>query len=209
MPEDNKYKRNWSMTFLPLPESNGKGRLFNSIDGSNEPLPGASIATQDSLRTERMLDYLIEEKGGKRDDYKNIMNTIAYHESKYLDGKEYVHLDPKAVQDNKGPGRGLYMFEKNNPLVKSQRGAKTALNRTRTVLKRIGEDIPQWMNDFDKTKDYDASKLTKHQQDLLFLGNYREHPDANLKNVIDGKQTIKISMRIKLNTINLKIKNNI
>ena len=146
--------------------------------------------TPEKSDLELMMESVIKTEGGKPEDYHNIMNTIAYHESKYLkttdDGKkEYVYLDPQAKQQGGGPGRGLFMFE-----IGENAGGKTAVNRTINRFKRDKIPIPKWLEDASKEKSIDASKFTADQQKVLFLGYHSEHPKADLSQVISGKQTL-------------------
>jgi len=138
-----------------------------------------------------VLEDVKTKKGGTTEDYEDLMNSIAFHESKYLvvndstGKKEYKYLDFTANQVGGGPGAGGFMFEKGK-----NQGGYTALKRTMNYLEKNKMEVPQWMKDAEKLKELDASKLTEKQQKLLFLGNYMEHPKADLGKVIKKEESI-------------------
>ncbi len=134
------------------------------------------IATMNDL--DKILEEIIKEKGGSKEAYRNLMDSIAYHESAGT-------LDPTIKQGSGGPGRGKYQFE-----IGRHEGGITAAKRTANYLKSKNKEIPTWLQEVVKGDDLDASTLTGEQQDMLFLGNMRMHPKANLKNVIDGTEPI-------------------
>ena len=47
--------------------------------------------------------------------------------------------------------------------------------------------IPSWLEEAYKGKSIDASKLTADQQKVLFIGNYLQHPSADLGAYSSGK----------------------
>lgn len=127
---------------------------------------------------DRILEELIKEKGGNKKSYLNLLNSIAYHESAHT-------LDPTIKQIGGGPGRGKYQFE-----VGKNRGAITAARRTKKYFDKKGIDTPKWLQDSLKDNSLDVSKLNSQQQDVLFLGNMRMHPKADLGKVVKGDQTV-------------------
>jgi hypothetical protein len=132
----------------------------------------------------------MKKKGGSKKDYENMMDGIAFHESKYLvdagDGrKEYKYLDYAAKQVGGGPGRGAFMFEEGD-----NAGGITAVRRTVNYMNNNNLEVPSWLSDANKKNSLDASKLDKEQQRVLFLGNYMEHPKANMGKVISGEQDL-------------------
>jgi len=127
---------------------------------------------------DKLINKLIKEKGGTREQYLQLLNKIAYHESAGT-------LDPTLKQYGGGPGRGKYQFEEGK-----NQGGITAARRTKQYLKEIGETIPKWLDAATTKETLDASKLSSDQQDILFLGNMRKHPKANFKNVWEGKESI-------------------
>lgn len=126
----------------------------------------------------QILKLLIEEKGGDISSYRNLMDAIAYHESAHT-------MDPSIKQLGGGPGRGKYQFE-----IGRHKGGITAAKRTKRYLQSKGVPIPKWLEEISQKNDLDASTLTSEQQDLLFLGNMRMHPKANLKNLFNGTESI-------------------
>lgn len=127
---------------------------------------------------DRLIDNLIQEKGGSRKDYLNLLNSVAYHESAHT-------MDPTVKQQGGGPGRGKYQFE-----VGKNAGGITAAKRTKQYFKSKGMEVPEWLDTASKGKELDATTLDSSQQDILFLGNMRMHPKADFKKVWDGEESI-------------------
>lgn len=127
----------------------------------------------------RLIDNLIKEKGGSRKDYLHLLNTIGWHES-------IGSMEPTLKQGNDGPGRGLFQFE-----VGENAGGITAAKRTKQYLESLGEEVPVWLNMVTKGNSLDASRLPAYQQKMLFLGNMRMHPRADLAKVINGEESIR------------------
>lgn len=135
----------------------------------------------------RMLDYVQAQKGGKRRQYVELQNAIAYHETgpqqrMKLAAQQLVERNGQVVPG--GPGKGLFMFESG-----PDGGAVTAVRRTYNYFKANNIAIPQWLADAHQQNDIDASKLNENQQRMLFLGNYMEHPKANFTNYLTGKES--------------------
>ena len=127
---------------------------------------------------DKIIEQLIKEKGGTKQQYLQLMDSIGYHESAGT-------LDPKTKQYGGGPGRGKYQFE-----IGKAKGGITAANRTKTYYKDKGMPVPQWLNAATKGKSLDVTNLTSEQQDVLFLGNMRGHPTANFSKVWNGKESV-------------------
>lgn len=127
------------------------------------------------MELEKLIDILIKEKGGTRQQYHLLMNKIAHHESKG---------DPSVHQIGGGPGRGLFQFEEGD-----RRGGKTAANRLITYLTRNKKEIPAWLEATKYSNSINAADLTPRQQKMLYLGNMREHPKANFSKVWDGSES--------------------
>lgn len=127
---------------------------------------------------DKLIQKLIEEKGGSYDDYLNLLNAVGYHESAHT-------LDPTIKQIGGGPGRGKYQFEEGK-----NAGGITAAKRTVQYYKENNIPVPQWLKEATTSDSLDATKLSSEQQDILFLGNMRKHPKANFKNIWDGKETV-------------------
>lgn len=133
-----------------------------------------------------MMEHLIEVKGGTAAEYEDLMNRIAYHETGPTQRMRPDAIqeteDKKGVKHRDGVGRGLFQFE-----VGDGAGGITAVNRTYKEFKDSGMEIPSWLDDAYKLKSLDASKLTAEQQKTLFIGNYLQHPKANLGDWRAGK----------------------
>jgi len=144
---------------------------------------GGTVA--EDMGFQQMLNYTIKKKGGKPEQYIDLMNSIAYHET----GAQQ-RMKPDAIQlvtkDGKlqpiGAGRGMFMFE-----VGDDMGGVTAVNRTVKELKDAGLAVPSWLNTLYAEKSVDFSKLTADQQRFLFLGNYLQHPKANFSKYVNGE----------------------
>jgi len=127
---------------------------------------------------DKLIDYLIKEKGGTRKQYLSLLNGVAYHESAHT-------MDPTIKQIGGGPGRGKYQFEEGK-----NQGGITAARRTKQYLDSIGEKTPNWLNKAVQGNSLDATQLTSEQQDVLFLGNMRMHPKADFSNYVEGKESM-------------------
>ena len=141
---------------------------------------------EDEIGLSELLDIIIRDKGGSVQDYEKLMEYIAFHET-----GPAQRMDPKALQERKEKGnvrygRGLFQFE-----MGEGKGGNTAANRLANLLDREGVEKPQWLIDiWENKKSVDASKLTAEQQKMLFLGNHREHPDANFSKIWSGEQSV-------------------
>lgn len=132
---------------------------------------------------DKIINQLIKEKGGSREDYLHLMNTIAYHESSHT-------MDPSIVQksNNKsgiGPGRGKYQFE-----VGKNAGGITAARRARQYYEQKNIPLPEWLIDSTAKEDLDVTELTSEQQDILFLANMRQHPKADFSKVWNKEESL-------------------
>lgn len=127
---------------------------------------------------DELIKKLIKEKGGSRKDYLNLLNSIAYHESGHT-------LDPTIKQIGGGPGRGKYQFE-----VGKNAGAITAAKRTKQYYEKNNIPVPKWLSSAVESDSLDATNLTSEQQDVLFLGNMRQHPKADFSKVWNGEETV-------------------
>jgi hypothetical protein len=126
---------------------------------------------------DKLIAKLIKEKGGTREQYLQLLDSIGYHESR---------LDPTIKQIGGGPGRGKYQFEAGK-----NAGGITAARRTKQYYKENNIPVPEWLNKAVSNNDLDASSLSSEQQDILFLGNMRKHPKADLSKVVKGEESIK------------------
>ena len=126
---------------------------------------------------DKLIKKLISEKGGSQQDYLNLLNSIAYHESAGT-------LDPTIKQYGGGPGRGLFQFEEG-----SNAGGITAARRTKKYYENNNIPVPTWLKEANSKNTLDASNLTKEQQEVLFLGNMRMHPKADFSKVWKGEES--------------------
>ena len=138
-----------------------------------------------------IMSHLISKKGGKAKDYEDLMDAISYHETgaqqrMKADAVQLVENPKTKKLEKTGVGRGLFMFEAGE-----KAGGITAINRTYKEFKDAGIDIPSWLDEAYKKKSVDMSKFTPSQQKVVFLGNYLQHPKADLGKVSAGKQSIR------------------
>ena len=94
---------------------------------------------------------------------------IGYVESKNIPTaiqKSNVYDDQGSITGSKsGPGRGLFQFE-----TKEGSGAfGTALNRSESLYKEMGQEVPSWLT--SAREHGDASKLKSWQQEEVLLGD--------------------------------------
>lgn len=125
-----------------------------------------------------LLNHIIKEEGGTPEQYKKLQNYIAFHESAGT-------MDPTIKQKGGGPGRGKYQFEEGK-----NAGGKLAVTHTFNYLTKNKLPIPKWLKDLNNQDSVDFSKLSEEQQDILFLGHYKEHPKADFNKVVTGKESI-------------------
>ena len=129
------------------------------------------------------LENFISRIAGEREDVtragiRDIMNRVAFHESA---GTGKTDL----AQYGGGPGRGVYQFERG-----AGQGGATAGNRLATQLGSYDMKVPKWLESFNKSGKGDVSGLTRKQQDMLFVGNMMQHPQANMGKVESGEMDL-------------------
>ena len=106
-------------------------------------------------------------------------------------------------QEGGGPGRGIYQFEKTAKDKETgeyvQAGGLTARNRLAKLYRDSKKPVPKWLTEdknegqpgmFNPSIGFDASKLTKEQQDELILANFAQNPKATrelIKKGLGGK----------------------
>ena len=140
----------------------------------NTPLPVVKPADKpknkpkksDVLDLDNSLDYLVNTRGGTRDLWGNMADTIGYHESAHT-------MDPLQKQIGGGPGRGIFQFEAPSLV--------TAKNR----YKRIAGEL-KLKTDPEILSAKSALELSPEQQYSLFLINLSESK-AKLKDYADNK----------------------
>lgn len=146
----------------------------------------------DEIGLNEFIQLIIADKGGTMNDYNQLMDYIAYHET----GSEQ-RMSPTAVQISgneedgfyDGPGRGLFMFE-----IGEKKGGNSAVNRTVNYFKEKNLPLPKWLYDLSmgskESKSVDVKGLSPDQQKILFLGNHRMHPVADFSKLWSGEQSI-------------------
>ena len=120
----------------------------------------------DVLDLDNTLDYLVETRGGTRDLWGHMADTIGYHESGHT-------MDPLQMQNSGGPGRGIFQFEAPSLI--------TAQNRYQRISNRLNlKPDPKILSAKS------ALELSPEQQYSLFLINLSESK-AKLKDYADNK----------------------
>lgn len=126
----------------------------------------------------KLINLLIKDEGGSREQYLDLLNKIAWHESAHT-------MNPSIKQIGGGPGRGKYQFE-----IGKNAGGIVAARRLKQYYKNQNINVPTWLNDITKKDSLDASTLSPVQQDMLFLGNMKMHPKADLNAVFTEEESI-------------------
>jgi hypothetical protein len=124
-----------------------------------------------------MIESIMKTEGGTPAQYRKLMDEIAYHET---GGR----MDPAIHQIGGGPGRGVYQFEEGKDA-----GGKLAVIHTKKYLEQNKIPVPSWIKELDKNESVDFSKLTKDQQDILFLGHYKMHAKADFSKIMNGTES--------------------
>ena len=148
---------------------------------------GGPVDTDPPSAFDKFLAYTIKKKGGTAEQYADLMNSIAFHET----GPQQ-RMSPNAVQliergdtlAPEGPGRGLFMFE-----IGDDMGGITAVNRTYKEYKDAGLEVPEFLEKAYAQKSVDLSQYSPEQQKIIFLGNYLQHPKANFSKVMKGEES--------------------
>lgn len=161
------------------------------IAKNGDPVKKGVKVKKDDSGYSSIMSHLISKKGGKAKDYEDLMDAISYHETgaqqrMKADAVQLVENPKTKKLEKTGVGRGLFMFEAGE-----KAGGITAINRTYKEFKDAGIDIPSWLDEAYKKKSVDMSKFTPSQQKVVFLGNYLQHPKADLGKVSAGKQSIR------------------
>ena len=180
-PKGPTYKSEGNETTIPYPSKKVDG-YYTSMKGIYEDGMEAqhkrdNVENAKELNTDRMINHIIKSEGGTPEQYKQLLNRTAFHESAGT-------MDPKQRQIGGGPGRGVYQFERGK-----KKGGITAIKRTEQFLKDNKIEVPSWIKQYKDSTSADVSNLTREQQDILFLGNYKMHPNANFNDVMTGKQS--------------------
>ena len=129
-----------------------------NAEGLLEYKYGGKAQKGEVLGFDNVLDYVVKTRGGDRDTWGAVADTIAFHES-----GPRQRMDPKARQYPKGPGRGVFQFEGPSFI--------TAQNRYKTVANVMGVDVnPNILNAKS------ADELSLKDQYTLFYVNMLEGP---------------------------------
>lgn len=164
---------------IPQPVKKQDG-YYTSMKGIYEDQMQASQDLKNSGNNEYqiLLNEVMKEEGGTPEQYRQLQDQIAYHESAGT-------MSPTIKQMGGGPGRGKYQFEEGKDA-----GGKIAVDRTVNYMTRKKMVIPKWLNDLHMQDSVDASRLSNEQQDVIFLGHYKEHPTADFSKVMKGEEPI-------------------
>ena len=148
----------------------------------------------DEIGLNELLQIIIRDKGGSPQQYNQLMDYVAFHETGPVDSslpdqrmkpdaKQWRRVDGKWVQD--GTGKGLFMFESHK-----KAGGNTASNNLANLLEKEGIEKPKWLNDiWAGKKSVDASKLNADQQKMLFLAYHRQHKTSDFSKLWSGEQS--------------------
>jgi hypothetical protein len=139
----------------------GKRYSTKLAPASEEEKPKSNVLDLDNA-----LDYLVETRGGTRDLWGHMADTIGYHESGHT-------MDPLQMQNSGGPGRGIFQFEAPSLI--------TAKNRYNRIADRL-----KLKPDPKILSAKSALELSPEQQYSLFLINLSES-QAKLKDYADNK----------------------
>ena len=132
------------------------------------------LAQTGGLR-QHMMNYM-HFRGSDTTNVNLVMNAISQHESGNVDDKIQVsQKDDGTFYD--GPGRGAYQFE-----IGDKKAANTAMNRTANFLaspanktyfgsNKTMKDFPNIYDKYISSPSQDFSKLSRKDQDALFLGD--------------------------------------
>ena len=149
---------------------------------------------EEEITLEELLQFIVEDKGGTPQEYRDLMEYIAYHETgPVAPGLPDQRMDPKARQytyDKKlkkyvqdGLGRGLFMYEAGEG--KSGNSAVNRLYNYLTKTKNVA--APKWVENLQGlNKNVDVSKLSADQQKMLFLADHRMRDKSNFSELWDG-----------------------
>lgn len=158
----------------------------------------------DEIGLNELLQLIIRDKGGSPQQYNQLMDDIAFHETGPVhpsvpdqrmkpDAVQYTYDAEKDKYVPDGTGRGLFMFEshlekdpKTGELLST--GGNMASNYLAQILKKEGIEMPEWHRKvWAGKKTVDASKLTADQQKMLFLAYHRQHPKSNFSEYVSGE----------------------
>jgi len=132
--------------------------------------------TDDSL--ENALAIAANIKNAKPEDILNkVIKPVAYHESAGT-------MDPTLAQYGGGPGRGVMQYEPAR--------FKSSVIRARRQYKDLSQDVPEWIDNIDLSKDLPSQvvSLSADQQMALAVYDMLQHKDIDIGKVLSGKESI-------------------
>jgi len=162
--------------FVPL-KNDGKYDSFADVYKQKELQKTIEKSRPKPIDSNVMIESIMKTEGGTPAQYRKLMDEIAYHET---GGR----MDPAIHQIGGGPGRGIYQFEEGK-----NAGGKLAVIHTKKYLEQNKIPVPSWLKELNKSESVDFSKLTKDQQDVLFLGHYKMHAKADFSKVMSGTES--------------------
>ncbi len=182
-----------------LGKSGDKKKLNKAIEGFLKEAEEANkyyYGYQEGGEVGMGLENFISRIAGEREDVtragiRDIMNRVAFHESagtmdpSLIQKSNVYDEEGEIVGSKEGPGRGVYQFERG-----AGQGGATAGNRLANQLKIYKMKVPKWLKSFNKSGKGDVSKLPREHQDMLFIGNMMQHPQANMGEVISEEMDL-------------------
>ena len=126
--------------------------------------------------------HIANTKGGRGEQYFNMADTIAYHESAHT-------MDPNMLQiPNRKKGATKESMEKvggKGAFQMEARSMPTYWRRMKNLSERAGQPLPDWYD----PKITDARKLTFDQQKALHLISMLEHDNTDMSGYSEGTTT--------------------
>ena len=157
------YKKDPFRAFRYIKQNKEGGGIPKAQDGNGED----KVDNSKILDYNNISNYIVETRGGTKDTWGQLADTIAFHES-----SPWSRMDPKAKQYQGGPGRGLFQFEGES--------FNTALKRYKNVADAKGYTIKDSIVNATS-----ADQLSSEDQYALFFANLIESK-AKLSDFTDG-----------------------
>ena len=157
------YKKDPFRAFRYIKQNKEGGSIPKAQDGNGED----KVDNSKILDYNNISNYIVETRGGTKDTWGQLADTIAFHES-----SPWSRMDPKAKQYQGGPGRGLFQFEGES--------FNTALKRYKNVADAKGYTIKDSIVNATS-----ADQLSSEDQYALFFANLIESK-AKLSDFTDG-----------------------
>ena len=157
------YKKDPFRAFRYIKQNKEGGGIPKAQNGNGED----KVDNSKILNYNNISNYIVETRGGTKDTWGQLADTIAFHES-----SPWSRMDPKAKQYQGGPGRGLFQFEGES--------FNTALKRYKNVADAKGYTIKDSIVNATS-----ADQLSSEDQYALFFANLIESK-AKLSDFTDG-----------------------